>query len=358
MLHIAGWNYPAAYGESNQLGFRGKRYGYGNKDFVVLLIGDSQVEARAYAQQYMPENFLEHYLNQSDATKHYKVFSLGCVGWGNDQQLLALKEYFLRYRCDAVVLWQTFGNDVWNNIFPTHWTHLYKPTFCLENGELKRPDYKLGDTVDYSRYKLEQLFKFTFIEELRNPDAVWGKKYLPQPYQLLKNYTGKFSTDNDPDLNPQFPWLKEEDFGRELGIDKNEKSNFSVFFYPRSQRMEYGLELTNKLLNEINALCKKNNSGFLIFNTITKDDPPLPVDNGDSINDVIVYKVGKYFYKSSNTQYYRNMNDADKGFINFKITVDLENPRVGDLDRHLNIQANEEAMRKLTDSLIIYFYQQ
>lgn len=335
------------------MGFRGRRISYSNNDFVILLIGDSQVEGRAYSKELMPENILEQYLNQMDSNKHYRVYSLGSVGWGNDQQLLALREYFLRYRADLVVLWQTFGNDVWNNIFPTHWTHLYKPTFHLENGELVGPNYKLGDTVSYSGFKLEQLFKLTFIEKYRNPDAQWEKKYLPPPYQLLKKYDGKFSTDNDPDLNPQFPWLKEEDFGRELGIDKNEKSNFSVFFYPRSQRMQYGIDLTNRLLLKIQSIAKENNAGFIIFNTITKDDPEIPTGNLDSVNDVIVYKVGKYFYKSSDIQYYRNMADADSGFINYKIHVALENPRVSDLDRHLNNEGNEEAMRKLADSLMV-----
>ena len=38
-----------------------------------------------------------------------------------------------------MILWQTIGNDVWNNLFPTHWPKdgFLKPTFRLQDGQLE-----------------------------------------------------------------------------------------------------------------------------------------------------------------------------------------------------------------------------
>lgn len=108
---------------------------------MIILLGDSQAEAKfCCAYKWMPERRLEHYLN-SHHNKKVKVFTLAAAGYGQDQQLLVLKEYFQRYRANLVVLWQTPQNDVWNNMFPTHWPKngTPKPTFVLKNGELDGP---------------------------------------------------------------------------------------------------------------------------------------------------------------------------------------------------------------------------
>src|SRR5688572_3367572 len=52
---------PAA--EINQLGYRGQAIAYGEGDDVVLLVGDSQVQADACAFSAMPERRLETHLS-------------------------------------------------------------------------------------------------------------------------------------------------------------------------------------------------------------------------------------------------------------------------------------------------------
>ncbi len=143
----AGWNSLSGLGgvspnEVNQLHFRGQKIEYEDDDFVIVMLGDSQVEAQACAYGWMPERRLQHFLNVEHG-KNVKVFTLGASGYGQDQQLLALRGYLKDYRADLVILWQSPVNDVWNNMFPTNWpaNGVLKPTYWLENGELQGPNY-------------------------------------------------------------------------------------------------------------------------------------------------------------------------------------------------------------------------
>src|SRR5262245_40676048 len=61
--------------EANQLGFRGRKIEYSDENYVVLLVGDSQVEAAAAYFGDLPEAILERYLNKT-TQKKIKVFSI------------------------------------------------------------------------------------------------------------------------------------------------------------------------------------------------------------------------------------------------------------------------------------------
>ena len=101
----------------------------------------------------------------------YKVFSLGSLGYGNDQELLALQEYFREFRADKVVLWQTFNNDVWNNMFHTNMPKdgNMKPTFLLIKGQLVGPNYNLLDTImNPPTTKLELVW-----QRITHPKMAW-----------------------------------------------------------------------------------------------------------------------------------------------------------------------------------------
>jgi hypothetical protein len=84
----AGWKSIDPDGFLNELGYRGKPIRYSDRDIVVVLLGDSQVQSAACPSASMPEQFLENYLDQLDP--RYKVFSIGSGGYGNDQEYLAL----------------------------------------------------------------------------------------------------------------------------------------------------------------------------------------------------------------------------------------------------------------------------
>jgi len=97
-----GWKYHGDDLHVNQIGYRGQQILYSDNDIVVVLLGDSQVEARACLFDSLPEQLLQKHLNKIDP--RYKVFSLGSLGYGNDQELLALQEYFLAFRADKVMV--------------------------------------------------------------------------------------------------------------------------------------------------------------------------------------------------------------------------------------------------------------
>ncbi|MBI4864814.1 MAG: hypothetical protein HY815_31840, partial [Candidatus Riflebacteria bacterium] len=243
----AGWRWMGPARQANQLGYRGQPIRISGGDRVVVLVGDSQVEATACPPESMPERRLEQHLRARDP--RYRVFTLGSRSYGNDQEYLALREYFGRYRADAVVLWQTFNNDVWNNVFPTNWPEdgWMKPTFWLENGVLKGPNYQPGEVIRRpARTKIGAVLGRLFHPR-KGLDTSW-ERHLPAPYRPLTRYEGPFVDDWDPsDPKNKMPTLRFENL-------ENEKSHFAVGLYPRSERMQYGLDLTRKLLRSMSVL--------------------------------------------------------------------------------------------------------
>jgi hypothetical protein len=133
----AGWKSMTADQYFNELGYRGKPIRYTDRDRILVLLGDSQVESDACPPGEMPEQFLESILINSAPD----TGSSPLAARATDQEYLALKKYFRKYRADAVVLWETFENDVWNNVFPTNWPKdgWIKPTYWLDDGTLKGP---------------------------------------------------------------------------------------------------------------------------------------------------------------------------------------------------------------------------
>src|SRR5688572_9347029 len=68
--------------ETNQLGFRGRKYNYTDDDYVILLVGDSQVAAKACSFDWLPESRLEYHLIQAKQNRNIRVLSLGAEGYG------------------------------------------------------------------------------------------------------------------------------------------------------------------------------------------------------------------------------------------------------------------------------------
>jgi hypothetical protein len=115
---VSGWKAFAPSSEQNQLGYRGRRVSYGDEDYVVVFLDDSQVEVMGLGFDAMPERVLEAHLDIPG--RRARVFSLGAGAYGTDQELVALEQYLARFRADLVVLWQTSETEIWNNVFNTH----------------------------------------------------------------------------------------------------------------------------------------------------------------------------------------------------------------------------------------------
>jgi hypothetical protein len=322
--------------EHNELGYRGRPISYSNDDFVILLVGDSQLEASACAYDYIPERRLEQYLQVQG--KHVKVFSVGAAGYGQDQELLAVEEYYKNnYRADEVVLWESPENDIWNNIFPTHWpTNANpKPTFWLEDGILYGPTEQIGDSLPHPVLKLISLFP-KFIPSIAYRDTLWEKR-LPPAYKPLNEYTGVIDHDWQRRWDLNFGTMR----GENLAI---EKSHYAIQLTPRSQRMDYGVQLTHKLLQKIAADVAVHQG---TFETLVVNDGWLFTDK--PAKDETVYGLNGKYYPTSIRQFDQNVADLNADLKTLRLNVAVANSRVGPTDLHLNEHATDEVMLKLAD---------
>jgi hypothetical protein len=329
---VSGWRSFAPAHEQNQLGFRGRRIAYSPEDKVVILLGDSQVEAMALPFDAMPERRLEFHLNSLG--RKTRVVSLGAGGYGQDQELLALQEYFQKYRADLVVLWQTPGNDVWNNVFNTHMANRNpKPTFRLDaSGTLRGPSETLGEPLANSRIVLASLWQRAFGLPWR--DKNW-ERHLPEPYVPSDRYAGPVRTEWQERWDTNLGRMRDENLD-------TEKSHMSVMLAPRSKRMQYGLDLTRALIQRIQELVSANHGRLAI----------LWVDTHDfASDDDQVYVLNGKYYRVSKRQYEANWSYVNGGFDAEVLPVPVKDWRVGPEDGHLNAQATDRVMADLARRL-------
>lgn len=325
-----GWKYQGKHpNEINQLNFRGKKIEFSESDSIILLVGDSQSEADAMSFENLPENILQKKLGNK-----YKVFSLGAAGYGNDQQLLSLLQYFKNYKAHKVILWQTFDNDLWNNTFPTHMPNngKPKPTFTVSDNKLLYPNDKIGSKINLSKFKLKALLDRILQEGL--DDAF--ESFLPKPYQASYLYKGEYSDILDSDNKH----VRNENF-------KNEKNHYSTRFFPTSFRTKYSIKLTNLILKEIEKTCLKNKAEFHVFNVDLKDYNPK------FSQDTTIYKIDDEFYFSSLSNRLRNMDSTNKDLQWSKIPLFIDDWAVSSSDPHLNAKSNGIVMNFVADSLIL-----
>jgi len=164
---------------------------------------------------------------------------------------------------------------------------------------------------------------------------MWEQR-LPAAYKPMTQYNGPIN----------YEWQRLWDSYDGIRKTENlpiEKSHFAISLTPRSPRMEYGLELTQRLIQEIKTLVHAHEGKFVTFRV----SPPKEKARSD--DEVYVFN-GKY-YRTSEAQFAENMGyiNADTDHIDVKTT--LEQWRVGTLNAHLNEHATDEAMEKLAEHL-------
>ncbi|HBG05737.1 MAG: hypothetical protein A2075_06110 [Geobacteraceae bacterium GWC2_58_44] len=263
--------------EPNELGFRGQPIRYDKDDYVVVLLGDSQVEAATTSPDMMPEKLLQRHLSVQ-LKRPVKVFSLAASGFGQDQQLIALENYYGKYRADLVLVWATPDNDFWENSFPDRSTsgiagHL-KPTYRLVNLELDGPYYKsdfyYGNSAlfqlaakTYARFSgmsLEQMILEKWAMKLPASHEVYDHAELNESCAGLISIEQKEMGEKVYGLTPEarVMLLTNEDYF-------DSRSHFSPFLLHRSPMDNYLVFLTGKLYQRINDTARKNNSKFKVF---------------------------------------------------------------------------------------------
>jgi hypothetical protein len=323
--------------EANQLGFRGQRIQYADGDLVVLLVGDSQVASDSVRPDEMPERRLQEHLARALPGRTVKVFTVGTGGYGTDQEFLALREYLERYRADLVLVWITLSNDVWNNVFPTHWpgNGAPKPTFHLRDGRLVGPHQALGQ--DVPRLKLRALL-YDFWPP--DPDGAW-ERYLPEPYRPLDRWDGPV------DRLWQDQWDGNAPLAREENLD-NEKSSLVLGLRPRSPRTLYGLDLTHALFGECRKLVEARGGrlGLVAHGQNAKGGPVNPRLVSMDQDEVVRVLNGRY-YRVSNAQFWENVDHMTRGFPFFFVQTKVKDWRVSPTDGHMNAAAIDQVCADL-----------
>jgi hypothetical protein len=324
-----GWKYQGEATNINQLGYRGQKINYKQGDYVIVLLGDSQVEADAMSPENMPEKILERYLK--DSIPNVKVFSIGTGGQGNDQQMEALQEYFESYRADLVLQWFTPANDVWNNLFPTHIPKdgQPKPTYHLEKGELAGPYLKRDSLIiKNSTWKLGHLFQRVFLNPLIGIDDNYASKYLPEPIKGQSQKPVQY-----------FDWKlpETENF-------TNEKTHFILEFENVSPRAQYGIILTKKLFKRTQNISENNHARYILF-----DRESVPHASIDT-SSYYVFKNNEYF-KVSKKRLQNSVNEILNEFTSYDLPLEIKDYRVSKTDGHLNLESNLQVLKSLSDSL-------
>lgn len=330
---ISGWKCSSSVpvGEKNQLGFRGHPIDIGDSTIVVLLLGDSQVEATHLAWDAMPECLLEAHLEEL-LGRQVEVASVAAPGYGQDQELFALEYYFERYPADLVALWETPANDLWNNTFPTHWpaNGWAKPTFWLEGGELRGPSEHMGDRLSAPPLRIISL-----LSQQPGPadrDGEWEGR-LPPAYEPPDSAEGPV----------RYEWQNRWD--TDLGMMRSEnlateKSHLAIYLTPRSERMQYSLDLTHELLLRIDSVAKANDASLFLFAAAGPPD-----STGDV--DLATYVLNGLYYDVSRAQYEENVDYFNRGLGFEEIPLSVEDWRMSPTDSHLNAAATDSMMKEV-----------
>ena len=335
---ISGWRAREyiAEAEKNELGFRGHPIRYADGDQVIVLLGDSQVEANTGTSfDHMPGCRLQQCLNEVHH-KSTKVVTVGTAGWGTDQELLALRDYFRRFRADLVALWFTPRNDVLNNTFPTIGEEhgaTPKPTFWLEGGELRGPTEGLCEPVARPGLRLLAL-----AQRLLAPsrDQAWETR-LPAAYVPLQDWTG-------PVGDLEVLWNTTQ---RELAFENldTEKGHLSMYLTPPSPRLRYGVDLTRRLIQEIEREARARNGRLVVFTT--------SIENSLRASEPVVVRWRGKHYRVSSQQFDANERAVMDGFDSHVVPVTVQDWAVGTQDKHLNQRAIDEVMPRLAAILAV-----
>lgn len=315
----SGWRSIARAEELNDLGYRGQRFQAGAAAKIVILLGDSQLEAIDVPFADLPETRLQAHLRRLTGRDDLRVFSLGARGYGTDQEYLALAEYLRGRWADLVVLWETTNNDVWNNMFPTHLPRngAPKPTFWLDDsGLLQGPVFPPGARVP--------AFKLAALYEAHVPpdqDGDWARRHLPPPYQ-----PEAACADAASGLEGQEDLLRME------------KSPYGVLLHPRSPRARYGAALTNALYRRTAALCASSGTRFAVFSTTS-----MPSTSSEHL-----HRVGTACYRLSQAALRENMLDMHREVSFFSVPVALPEAAILGRDHgHYNAIGNDHVMGNL-----------
>lgn len=344
--------------ETNGFKTRGKKP---SKEDKIILLGDSMVETSNKLNE-MPENYLEKYLPK------FSVISFGSWGWGQDQQLLHLKENIQKIKPKLIILWFV-TNDLENNYQKKGFQGI-KPSFKIKNNQLKYPKKKMGDVsmlpYFYNSYLVRVFYalKVKFIKDnfkIDNDTEKCNKKNNYTNYEeLTKLYfdidryrQSKYPKENYP--NPynrkivKFPIFKEwQKSSIQISSNSFYSSTSDMFAWNRdviTKKEKYKLLLTNLLLKEIEKIANDNNSELVIFFPIIDLDRFLPFYKDNEYKVCLNDKELNY----SNNNVHKRINIIFKDLKNLYILKNEIKIWYDKFDGHPSNETNDYLMKLLSD---------
>jgi hypothetical protein len=335
--------------EANQFGYRGQPIHYDKDDYVVVLLGDSQVESASEPVEKMPERLLEAELGARMGRK-VKAFSLAASGWGQDQQLQALERYLQSYRADLVLVWSTPGNDFWEDTFvdrsPLVMAGPIKPTYRIEADRLTGPFYPKD--FYYGGFALTQLLGELYgkTQHKSLPQVIsdaWKTRLPIRPrsptpaceqYQKLDQQTLLTSEDKF-DLTKKYRLETAEDL-------LESKTHYAPYMLPQNEMDDYQRRLMALLYARIREVANGHGAAMKVF-YITKKLPSFQIA-------CIGSEQSGYFAVD------RNFDVALSKVVPSDLLINIPVPggkeiNVSDADRHLSTIGNERTMRALAEEL-------
>lgn len=241
---ISGWRVSEVGGPVNQLGWRGHPWQpHRPGDFIVVLTG--RAECAACPPDETLDLVLERALRQYNPDA--RVVTLSSRGYSQDQELLALHEYFAHDRADLVVTWASIADDVPGNMFRTVQTGSgeprLKPTFAFQNDDIRGPTEGIGQPV--YRLKLTTWLRPLFIDLDRNwsrtlPAAEPGSAAAPPGIETREPVDG--------------------------GL-REQRTPWAIWLTPRPARVKYGIDLTHALLLHMRELAILHGARFMVLLT-------------------------------------------------------------------------------------------
>src|SRR2546430_16564507 len=109
--------------------------------------------------------------------------------------------------------------------------------------------------------------------------------------------------------------------------------------------MQYGLDLTHRLIGEIEKLGTAHGAQFVCF----LGDNYL--SGGDALRNDGVHVLNGKYYRTSAAQYWANVEVFNDGFRLLRVPVTLSEWLLGPDNPHLNEHANDQVMKDLAKHL-------
>jgi hypothetical protein len=337
----------------NQLGLRGQKIEYAEDDFVVLLVGDSQTEAGTLQAHEQPEQVLQQVLRKQLGSQKVKVFSIASAGWGSDQQLVWLHEYFQSHRANLVLHWITPVNDYWENTFidrsVTTQAGRLKNTYTWQDNQLKqivpfRFDWKLrnlaglaiGRSAGNPQFTLEQFYSDRWQKALpasnlqASDPSLCSKNELDQS-ELIESFVKG---------NRHYTLVTDEDI-------EHGRSHFTPFLKQQTERDQYAIQITHHLIENMAQLSKEKGAQFKIFHAYRSD-----LDAAFREIDCVKSKKTGQYYAYDGSDWLRHLKQSKLNEYLWSVHLDQPFPMNRTKgDWHFSVEGNQVAMMRLAEKI-------